>query len=114
MLSQLGCIALDPTLVTSHLSDRLLSAGDIARFSAHPQLARDLLAHIPRLEPVAWMIGQQLAKDGEYSGADADAINQGAKILRLAVAFDSFRNRGLSAKMLSKDSVLAVTSLVSV
>jgi CheY-like chemotaxis protein len=101
MLSQLGCVTLDPELIqAAYVGDRL-STEDQARFAAHPQVARDLLVNIPRLEPIAWMISQQLAKEatptvpGE-SAASATAIVFGAKMLKLAVSFDSLRMKGLS------------------
>ena len=60
MLSQLGCVTLDPTLLQDAYAGTLLSAADHARFAAHPQVAKSLLSHaIPRMEPIAWMIGQQ-------------------------------------------------------
>jgi response regulator RpfG family c-di-GMP phosphodiesterase len=62
MLSQLGCVTLDPELIQAAYVGERLSAEDQARFAAHPQAARDLLVHIPRLEAIAWMISQQLIK----------------------------------------------------
>ncbi len=100
MLSQLGCITLDPQLIqAAYIGDRL-SPEDQARFAAHPKVARDLLVNIPRLEPVAWMISQQLKKETEHVGdmkaSSAVDIVFGAKMLKIAVAFDNFRMSGLS------------------
>jgi response regulator RpfG family c-di-GMP phosphodiesterase len=101
MLSQLGCVTLDPEVIQAAYLGRSLSPEDQARFAAHPQVARDLLVNIPRLEPIAWMIGQQLIKETqqtvpEVSGASAEAIVFGAKMLKLAVAFDDLTMKGLS------------------
>jgi response regulator RpfG family c-di-GMP phosphodiesterase len=101
MLSQLGCVTLNSELVqAAYVGDRL-SAEDQARFAVHPQAARDLLVHIPRMESVAWMIGQQLTKDtlkntGEISDPHPEEILLGANILKLAVTFDNLRMRGLT------------------
>jgi response regulator RpfG family c-di-GMP phosphodiesterase len=100
-LSQLGCVTLDPEVIQAAYLGESLSPEDQARFDAHPQVARDLLVNIPRLEPIAWMISQQLIKETpqtvpEIPGASAEAIVFGAKILKLAVAFDDLRMRGLS------------------
>lgn len=100
MLSQLGCVTLDPEVIQAAFIGESLSAEDQARFAAHPQVARDLLAHIPRLEPIAWMINQQLTKKIPQNGADglgaeADVLLLGANILRIAVAFDHLRMTGL-------------------
>ena len=100
MLSQLGCITLDPELVLAAYAGKGLSAEDQAKFAAHPQAARDLLINIPRLEPIAWMISQQLTPSSPEvppDGIDFSAdIFVGAKLLRLAIAFDDLTAKGMS------------------
>jgi CheY-like chemotaxis protein len=101
MLSQLGCVTLDPELVQAAYVGKSLSSEDQTRFAAHPQVARDLLVNIPRLEPIAWMISQQLttepmSKAPNGPTAAAGDIAPGARILRLAIAFDSYRMSGMS------------------
>jgi hypothetical protein len=100
MLSQLGCVTLEPELIQAAYVGNDLSAEDQARFAAHPQVARDLLLNIPRLEPIAWMIGQQLVDDAALKvpvpASSAEDIVLGAKMLKLAVAFDNLSMRGLS------------------
>lgn len=101
MLSQLGCVTLDPELVQAAYVGKSATPEDATRFAAHPEVARNLLVNIPRLEPVAWMISQQLIKEVPQK-ADAPAwtgdILPGARMLKLAVAFDSLRTRGKSEK----------------
>ena len=101
MLSQLGCVTLDPEVIQAAYVGNSLSPEDQARFAAHPQVARDLLVNIPRLEPIAWMVSQQLTKETppmvpELPAASAAAIVFGAKMLKLVVAFDGLRMKGLS------------------
>ena len=100
-LSQIGCITLDSDLIQQAYTDTKMSTEDQARFNAHPHAGMDLLAHIPRLESVAWMIGQQLTKDipAAIAGVSEDAAKEvvlGAKILKLALAFDDLRMKRLS------------------
>ena len=100
MLSQLGCVTLDPEVVQAEYVGKSLSPEDHARFLTHPQVAKDLLVNIPRLEPVAWMISQQLttnpiAKVPETQAFSGD-VAPGARMLKLAVAFDTLRMRGIS------------------
>jgi response regulator RpfG family c-di-GMP phosphodiesterase len=95
-LSQLGCVTLDGDLIQQAYTNNKMSPEDQARFNAHPQAGRELLEHIPRLETVAWMIGQQLTKDIPATipgvpDSDAKEIVLGAKILKLALAFDDLR-----------------------
>ncbi len=49
MLSQLGCVTLDSDLIRSSYVGDNLTPEDRARFGAHPEVARALLANIPRL-----------------------------------------------------------------
>ena len=101
MLSQLGCVTLNPELVQAAYAGVTLQAEDQARFAAHPEAASNLLVHIPRMEPVAWMIGKQLSEDtltvsGDIPDSHPEEIVLGANILKLAVAFDNLKLRGLS------------------
>jgi ActR/RegA family two-component response regulator len=101
MLSQLGCVTLDPEFVKeSYVADNL-SPEDRVRFTAHPEIAKRLLDNIPRLEPIAWMIGQQLILEAKQGSQDAPStfdkdILLGARMLRLAVAIDGLRMQGLT------------------
>jgi response regulator RpfG family c-di-GMP phosphodiesterase len=101
LLSQLGCITLDSELLQAAYVGTRLSAEDQARFNAHPQVAKDLIATIPRLEPIAWMISQQLASKvpeaPKAAALDNGDLPMGAKMLMLAVAFDGLRMQGLSS-----------------
>jgi CheY-like chemotaxis protein len=97
MLSQLGCITLAPEVIQAAYAGESLSPEDQARFAAHPQVASNLLANIPRLEPVAWMIGQQRVKETICKSHEVAAdVVFGANALKLAVAFDDLRQKGAS------------------
>jgi len=101
MLSQLGCLSLDPNLIRMSYVREDLSREDRIRFAAHPHAAKSLLVNIPRLEPIAWMISQQLnprimdSNPDVPKDFDADIL-LGARFLRLAVILDSLRMTGLS------------------
>jgi hypothetical protein len=95
-LSQLGCITLESDLMLRAFSGAKLAPDEQAGFNAHPLAATELLKNIPRLEPAAWMIAQQLKPDippaeSEYPGFPAADLLLGAKILKLAVAFEQTR-----------------------
>jgi|SRR5271165_25798 len=106
MLSQLGCITLDPELVESAYIGAQLSPEDQERFDAHPKAARDLLINIPRLEPIAWMIAEQGAKAAAANAPETSApripsfskevMAFGARMLKLAIAFDNQIMKGAS------------------
>jgi FixJ family two-component response regulator len=95
-LSQLGCVTLDTDLVRKSVAGEKLSPEDQARFDTHPKAAMRLLGGIPRLEPTAWMIGQQLLEEipAQVPDLPAAAMKEtvfGAKVLKMAVAFDHLR-----------------------
>ena len=101
MLSQLGCITLNTELLRAAYAGTPLSPEDQARFDAHPAVAHDLLTSVPRLEAVAWMIGQQLqaqiSQDPPHvASLSTDVTIAGAKMLKLAVAFDALRMQAFS------------------
>ncbi|HEY4355882.1 MAG TPA: HD domain-containing phosphohydrolase [Acidobacteriaceae bacterium] len=98
MLSQLGCIALEPELLQKSFSGAALSPDEKARFETHPGHAMRMLKEIPRLELVAWMIGHQLTPEllPQPEGITSDDVAEtllGTKALRLALAFDELRAR---------------------
>ncbi|HEX8818189.1 MAG TPA: HD domain-containing phosphohydrolase [Terriglobales bacterium] len=97
MLSQLGCVTLDPDTIESAYYGRKLSAEEQAKFDAHPEVAMNLLRNIPRLEPIAWMIGEQAGSKREQGANQMqESIVTGAAILRLALRYDNLRIQGMS------------------
>jgi response regulator RpfG family c-di-GMP phosphodiesterase len=101
MLSQLGCAMLDPDVLHAAYMGAELSPEDQARFDAHPNVARNLLVSIPRLEPIAWMISQQLVKGTPHdvpggAAVPSEALVFGARMLKIAVAFDNLKLKGVA------------------
>jgi hypothetical protein len=95
-LSQLGFVTLDADLIQKCASGGKLSQEDQAHFETHPRAGMALLAGIPRLEASAWMIGQQLRQEipaqiPKLPEAWVKETVLGARILKLAVAFDHLR-----------------------
>jgi FixJ family two-component response regulator len=106
MLSQLGCVILDTDLIQRALEGVNLSPEEQARFETHSQTAMQLLAGIPRLEPTAWIIGQQFVRQipEQVPNLPATSMKEtvlGARILKLAVAFDQ-----LSMRLLSEEEAI--------
>ena len=95
MLSQLGCITLEPELLEAAYSADAMPPEEQIHFNTHPAVARDLLANIPRMEGIAWIIAQQLGA-GSVARNVSDSLKTGAAILQVAVAFDKRKRRGCS------------------
>lgn len=100
-LSQLGCITFPQDLIEQAYVGTKLSPEDQALYDTHPRLTRELLQHIPRMEPIAWMIAQQMVKELPLKAPGmaepaASAIALGAKILKMVTVFDAYRMRTLT------------------
>jgi len=96
MLSQLGCIALPPEIIEAAYRGKRLSSEEQTLFDMHPSVARSFLHHIPRMDAVAWMIGQQRFGAAIPNSRVSAAMRAGVDILRLAIAMDDLRIGGLS------------------
>jgi len=101
MLSQIGCVAVPSDTLLKVYAGGDLSVEELQMFRDHPQLGRQLLSNIPRLEKVSEMVSGQLTGIQE-TAHDSDALPSdpgllGAEILRAAMDFDSLISRGKSA-----------------
>ena len=94
MLSQLGCITLSPDVIEAAYSGKELSLEQRTSFDMHPSVARNLLSNIPRLDCIAWIIGQLRFGAAMPDTQVSPSLRIGVDILRLAIAFDDLKIRG--------------------
>lgn len=71
LLSQVGCITLEPGALDRMYTGDELSDEEKRMFAAHPAAGGELLAHIPRLEAVACMIASQNLSFGQSPAVPA-------------------------------------------
>jgi response regulator RpfG family c-di-GMP phosphodiesterase len=95
MLSQLGCVTLAPEVIEAAYCGKELTREEQTSFDMHPSVARDLLSNIPRLDGIAWIIGQQRPGAAAPDNQVPESLRIGAQILRAAITFDDFKIRGL-------------------
>ncbi len=88
MLSQLGSISLPEETVEKYYYGQDLSSEEQAMVARMPKVTEDLLSNIPRLEPVREIL----------SASNRPPNSMGAHILKVAVEFDEFESKGLSAQ----------------
>jgi response regulator RpfG family c-di-GMP phosphodiesterase len=93
LLSQLGCVTLAPETQEAMYRQQPLNDVDQQRVAAHPQVARDLIAHVPRLGEVAEMIARQRevykTVDAPQGEPARDQVTAGARMLRVALDLDA-------------------------
>jgi response regulator RpfG family c-di-GMP phosphodiesterase len=97
MLAHLGTVTLPPTVLAKLDAGRPLDEDEREMEARVPQLSRDLVAAIPRLEAVADSIGWQRARydgTGSPQGVPAgEELPLAARMLRLAADFEAGRSQ---------------------
>lgn len=97
MLSQIGCIAILPETMARIRAGQEVSEEDRLMFASHPEIGRQIVENIPRLQSVARMISLQ-TEGG--SGADDDPeVELGGAMLRLGLAIHRLASGGLSVDL---------------
>lgn len=97
MMSQLGCVTLDPNTIETVYAGGELSVEEKAQYMNHPRVAQELLKNIPRLKPIACMIAHQyegVPADGTLDPRELADVRLGAQIIRAALTFDTFLRKG--------------------
>ncbi len=98
ILSQIGCISVDPEVLRKYGAGEGLSAGETAQMLAHPQVGQTLLQQIPRLHSVSQMIGRQYHEFNGIAGFQPGtyAVAMGAELLHITLDFDRLTGIGRS------------------
>jgi response regulator RpfG family c-di-GMP phosphodiesterase len=100
MLSQIGCVILSEEVLHKVSKGQDLTEEELQSFSMHPGIGSDLVSRIPRMDQVAQIIAlQEKGFDGSgiptEDSRSGEAIPIGARILKVALDFDSLEVRGI-------------------
>lgn len=97
MLSQLGSVSLPEEVAEDYYYGRVLTKDHQEMVSRMPQVTKELLASIPRLEGVrAILAGQGTSYGARHAH---DEVPAGARILRIATDFDHLECKGLPVQL---------------
>jgi len=98
MLSQIGCLTLSEKTLQKAYQGEQLSRTEWEAFETYPQVGRDLIAHIPRLENVAKFISYEEQRfDGSGFPPDGTLganLPRESRVLKVALDFDALVNSG--------------------
>ena len=95
MLSQIGCVALPPEILTMVDAGEDLDPEKRKMYARHPSLGRELLSKIPRLREVAVAIGDQQRPYCDFATPElADDGVFGAMLLKATIDFDTLISGG--------------------
>ena len=98
MLSPIGTVTLPPETAESLYEGKTLSVAEQAMVKRVPAVTDQLLANIPRLEPVREILmAKELRFDGEGGGKKGSEIPVGARMLKIALDFDQLDAQGVPA-----------------
>lgn len=100
MVSQIGCVILPQDILNKAYSGAKLTENEKQMMSSQLKVGYELIAKIPRMEEVARIISYQEHRfDGSGQGSlelKGKALPMGARILKVALDFDSYVSAGQS------------------
>jgi response regulator RpfG family c-di-GMP phosphodiesterase len=98
MLSQIGCISVQPEVLQKYYAGKDLSDEESGQIRRHPHVGRNLLRHVPRLHAVSLMVERQQDDFVEIADLDADRymVALGSQTLRVALDYDRLAAMGMS------------------
>jgi response regulator RpfG family c-di-GMP phosphodiesterase len=98
LLSQIGCVAIPESILRQAYSGNTLTPDEFRLFIRHSQTGSEMIANIPRLEPVASIIFYQ-EKNFNGTGFPEDdvageAIPFGSRLIKIASDYDVILQSG--------------------
>lgn len=96
MLTHLGWVSLPHETVDKLHARVPLTDAEKAMVARAPEVAEELIANIPRLEVVRGMLALYARNPSRLAPAPEDLVGVGARILRLAVDFETLESDGLA------------------
>jgi response regulator RpfG family c-di-GMP phosphodiesterase len=100
-VSQIGCVTLPNSTCEKLYYGRPLDLDDSKLVERLPQVAIQLIGHLPRLEAVRSLVEHQNRSfDGDGGRPAGEDIPQGSRILKIAIDFDMLEASGMSPELI--------------
>ena len=103
MLSQIGCVSIPHEILEKIYRREKLSQAELHAFHSHPEVARGLLARIPRLEEVAEIVAYQDGRTNDSpKGTETSPLGSvppGSRILKVALDWDTLISGGADKEL---------------
>ena len=100
MLSQIGCVTIPGETLEKRNRGEILSENEKIMFKEHPQIGKNLLANIPRLEGIAQAVAYQ---DKQFDGGGTPVDNKKgtdipliSRILKVVLDLDVMLTKGIT------------------
>ena len=99
MLSQIGCVTVPEETLTKISMGMPLKEDELRMYHKYPEIGRDLIARIPRLEIIAEIVAFQNKRQSDLVAAASgqnvsETAIDGARILKLALDYDKLIGTG--------------------
>ncbi len=102
MLSQVGCVAVPSSVLEKRYLEKALSDDEKQMLKKHPAIAHNIITNIPRLESIAEIIVNQEKNfdESDFSevATNGKEITLGARLLKVALDFDTLESGGFTKK----------------
>lgn len=99
MLSQIGCISVPEEILKKIIDGKSVTEAEINLYYRHPQVGRDLITRIPRMETIAEIVANQNRRfndkiEVKSLSVESERVKIGSRILKVVFDYDRLINSG--------------------
>ncbi|MCD9187043.1 MAG: response regulator [Pyrinomonadaceae bacterium] len=99
MLSQIGCISVPEEILKKIIDGKSVTEAELNLYYRHPQVGRDLITRIPRMETIAEIVANQNRRfndriEVKSLSVESERVKIGSRILKVVFDYDRLINSG--------------------
>lgn len=99
LLSQIGCLSIPIDIIEKKYAGMVLTNDELNLYNSHPEISKNLLKYIPKLEEIAEAILHQNSDfhsyNSLYDNYRKNDLPLLSRILKIIIDFDDFKTHGL-------------------